>query len=444
MKKLFGFLMCALCAVGVQANDHVMAATRPMPVHETPAVLTLTVDDAQAYAVEHNRSLRNAELAVQQAYAARWQTIASMLPQVDASGTYTNYCGYSMTMSMGGQSIPINMPNVASLGIQSSVGINGQAVTGAVMNTIAIRMKKIALEQNEVELRASVRNSYASLLVMQDVVRLLENSYANLENLYQMTLRTVEVGAAEQTQADLIRVRVNTLKDNIASNKRNIALAEAVLKVLLDVPEETELVLNTDLRGMLSAEHVLNLLSMDFLIDQNLTYRTLKENVNLAKAGVHSAAWAYGPTVAVSHQYNKQHYFADGGMRMTPPNLVAVSVQMPLWSSAKRAAAITEKKIALESARNTLGETTDNLRIQYEQLRMVLQNAYESYLTLSDNLTVTERVFASTTNKYNYGAASNLELTNASNDVISAQSNYVQAVLSLIQAENDLETFLNY
>ena len=116
---------------------------------------------------------------------------------------------------------------------------------------------------------------------------------------------------------------------------------------------------------------------------------------------------------------------------------------MPLWSSGKRAAGVTEKKIALEKARNTLAETTDQLGIQNQQLRFNLQNAYETYLNEKENIDVTQRVFRSTTNKYQYGATSNLELVNASNDVISAQSTYVQAVRTLVNAELELSKFLN-
>lgn len=444
MKKfLLTTMMVAAVSLSMQAADHVMAATQHVAPANAPAALSLSLEEAQDYAVRSNRSLRNAELSVQQAYAQRWQTIASMLPSLDASGQYTNYCGYNMTMGFAGQEMKINMPNVAAFGLSASVGLNGQAVVGAVMNTIAIQMQKIALEKNEDDLRASIRSSYASLLVLRNVVTLLEGSKQNLETLYQMTLRSVEVGAAEQTQADLIRVRVNTLTDNIASNRRNIGLAESALKVLLDVPASTRLTLTTELEALISGESVLRLLGEDFVQERNLTYQTLAENVRLAKAGVHAAAWAYGPTVGVSYQHQKQHYFEEGGMRMSPPNLVAIQVQMPLWSSGKRAAGVVEKKIALESARNTLDETADNLHIQHQQLRMTLQNAYESYLTQKDNLEVTERVFTSTSNKFNYGAASNLELTNASNDVISAQSAYVQAVLALVNAQSDLATFLN-
>ena len=125
------------------------------------------------------------------------------------------------------------------------------------------------------------------------------------------------------------------------------------------------------------------------------------------------------------------------------PHVLNLSVKMPLWSSGKRAAGVVEKKIALEEAKNTLSETTENLAIQYSQLCYNLTNSYETYLNEKDNIEVSQRVFASATNKYRYGASSNLELTNASNDLITAQSNYVQAILTLIQAQVELEEFLN-
>lgn len=431
--------LALLISANTVAEDHVMAATKKTPKRDVPAELSLSVEEAQDYAVKANRTLRNADLAVQQAYAQRWQTIAAMLPQVDASWSYSSTCGYEM--EFGGMKIA--MPDYSTTGVKASVGINGQAVVGAVLNTIAIDMQKIALEQSEDNLRANVKTSYASVLVLQDVVALLDSSLRNVEKLAEMTQRSVDVGAAEQTTADQIMVRVNTLRNNINSNKRSILLAQNSLKVLLDVPVGTQLTLTSTLDDMLSAEAVLNLLGEDFILQNNLNYQSLAKNVDLAKANVHMASWAYGPTVAVSYQYSKQHYYADGGMRMTPPNAVSVSVSMPLWSSGKRAAGVVEKKIALESARNTLAETTDNLGIQNQQLRFNLQNAFETYMVEKENMDVTQRVFQSTTNKYNYGATSNLELVNASNDVISAQSTYVQAVLTLVNAEADLEKFLN-
>ena len=445
MKKIvLAICLFAVCANGMQAEDRVMAATKKAEVREVPATLNLSLTEAQDYAVETNRSLKNASLAVQKAYAQRWQTIASMLPSLDGSVGKTlmlnedfkehkiNFMGQEGSMS----------PWTYSL--TAAVGINGQAIVGALLNNVAIDMQKLNLQQSEDNLRANVKTSYASVLVLQNVVTLLETSLANIEQMAEMTQRSVDVGAAEQTTADLIKVRVNTLKNNINANLRSTQLALNALKVLLDVPAETELVLTSTLEDFLSAEAVLALLGNDFILENNLNYQLLEKNVELAKKNVHMAGWAYGPTVSLALQSSRRDYGdSEGFTMMQSPHTVAFSVSMPLWSSGKRAAGVVEKKIALEEARNTFAETANNLGIQNEQLRYNLQNGYETYMNEKDNMEVTKRVFESTTNKFNQGAASNLDLVNASNDLITAQSTYVQAVLTLVNAQVELEKFLN-
>lgn len=445
MKKVFVILSAVLLSTSLFAEDHVMAATKSYyrTQDSVPSSLSLSLRDAQNYAIKQNRSLRNASLAVQEAYAQRWQTIAAMLPQVDGSYSYSNYLGYSATMSTAMGEFTINMPNVGALGATASVGINGQGIVGVLLNNIAIDMKKISLDKSESELRGSVMSSYVSLLALQSITELLDSSLVNIQNLESITQNAVNAGAAEQTTADQIRVRVNTMKNNINIQRRNIELATNSLKVLLDVPVETELTLTDSIDDILSPERVISLLSENFRIENNLNYQLLQKQVELAKRNVHMAGWAYGPTVALAYNYTNQQYYGEGGMRMTPPNVVQVSVRMPLWSSGKRAAGVVEKKIAYEAAKNTLSETTDNLAIQYRQLCFNLTNAYETYLNEKENIDVAQRVFKSQTEKYKWGAASNIELTNASNDLINAQSTYVNAMLSLVNAQVELETFLN-
>lgn len=443
MKKIKFLLMALVMALPAFAADHVMEATKHVERQAAEPVLTLSLLEAKDYAIRQNRSLRNAGMEVQAAYAQRWQTIASMLPSSDLSGSYSNYCNYEMELNFGGMPVKMNMPNYASLGIQTAMGLNAQGVIGAVMQTQAIAMKKIQYEQSELELACNVWQCYSNVLALESITQLLDSSLANIMKLETMTQHSVDMGVVEQTTADQIHVRVNTLKNNITAQRRAIDLSKAMLKIYLDVPASTEIVLTQTLDELLNSEVVLNLLSQGFDINNNLNYQLLQKNVEVAKLGVHSAAWAYGPTITAAHVFNKQHYFADGGMRMTPPNLVQIGVSMPLWSSGKRAAGVVEKKIALEEARNTLATATDQLYIQNQQLRNQLQNDYETYCNEKENMEVTKRVFASTGNKFYYGAASNMELTNASNDLISAQSTFIQSVIALVNAQIELVKFLN-
>ena len=83
-KKLIIAILGLVFGMNMQAEDKV------------PTVLELSLTQAQDYAVEQNRSLRNASLAVQQSKMQRWQTIASMLPQVQGTLGYTNMFNYEI------------------------------------------------------------------------------------------------------------------------------------------------------------------------------------------------------------------------------------------------------------------------------------------------------------------------------------------------------------
>ncbi len=423
MRKTILTLAITAACMSLSAQDH----------------LSLTLEQAQQYAIENNKSLQNASLEVQQAYAQRWQTIAAMLPQVDGTVGYTNMLGYEI--DFGGMSRAM-LPYL-NTNITASIGLNGQAIMGALLNNLAIEMQDISQKKTESTLRANVSTSYMSVLVLEDIVTLLDSSLTNIERLAEMTQRSVEVGAAEQTSADQIVVKVNALKNSINSNKRNVELARNSLKVLLGLNAETELTLSQTLDELLSAESALALLNEGFDIDRNYDYQLLQKNVELAKKNVTMAGLAYTPTLSAYYQYSYRKDFGDGGFSMSPPHTIGVSLAVPIWSSGKRAAAVTEKKLAYQAAVNTFEETTDNLGIQDQQLRFNLSNAYETYMNERDNIEVTKRVFNSTANKFEHGVASSLDLTNASNDLISAQSTYVQAILTLVNAQVELTKFLN-
>ena len=424
MKKI---VITLLCAIGLS------------PLFAQDSTLVLSLEQAQDYAVRQNRSMQNAALEVKKAHAQRWQTIAAMLPQADASGQYINMCNYEMNF-MGG-SMP--MPNYLTANVTASIGINGQAIVGVLLQNIAIEMQDINRKQTEAELRGNVMTAYMSVKVMESVTSLLDSTLANMFTLAEQTRRMVEVGAAEQTQYDLMSVRVNAMKNNVNQNKRNVDLAYNTLRVLLGVKADTPLQLSSALDAESMSSQILNLISEPFVLENNYNYQLLQKNVDLAKKNKAMAGWAYGPTVGASYQYQYRHNLSDGGLNMTPPNMIAVSVSMPIWSSGKRAAGVTEKKLALQEAENTLSETTDNLGIQHRQLCNNLENAYAIFLNEKENLTVTHRVMNNVVNKYTWGSASLLELTNASNDVISAQSTYVQASLTMIQNFVELEKFLH-
>jgi len=402
--------------------------------------LSLSLKEAETYALEHNRSMQNASLSVKKAYAARWQTIASMLPQVNASLDYSNMCGYEMAMM--GQNLA--MPPSGTLAVTTSVFLSGSQVVGALLSNIAIEMSDISVKKTEQTITSNVANLYMSILAMKKTEGLLEQNLKNLDKLYQSTLNAVKVGVAEPTDADQISVQVSSMQSRINATKRSLEMLYNSLALQLGQGVDYEISLTQSLSDVMNVDVAMELLYTEFNLDQNYDYQLLQKNTELSKKQITLAAMDYVPTISAYYQYSGKEYFSDEPtMNMTAPNMVGVSLKVPIWSSGKRASAVVEKKLAYQAAQNTLIDTENALRVQNKQLRYNLSSAYENYQTQTQNLDVSQRVFDNISKKYEQGYASSTDVTNSSMTLLTAQSNYISAMLEMVNAHIELKKLLN-
>ena len=401
--------------------------------------LRLSLAEAQQYAVEHNAAMRNADLDIKKAELDRWKTLSTMLPTVKAGFDYQNMCGYEM--SMAGFNIPMD-PN-GTFSITAAVAITGSQIVGVMLQDIAQEMTDISRQQTEQETRSQVKNVYVSILVMEQTVSLLDSSLANIERLAATSQSAVDVGAAEQVDADKLQVQVATLRSSINTTNRSLQMLRNSLLLQLGADVDATVVLTTPVDNILSVNNAAQLLGEAFHPEDNYTYRLLEQNEKLAEKNVTMAWMDFTPTLTAYYQYSKKVYFGDEGMNMTPPNMIGVSISLPLLTSGTRYANIKSAEIALQENQNTRKQAEDGLRVQYNQLRYDLASALETYDIQRRNLDVTQRVFTSVSEKYKYGRASSLEVTTASTDIIAAQSNYIQAALNVISAQTALENLLN-
>ena len=424
-KKILGLLCGTMCCFTLMAQTS-----------DSPSELHLSLAEARDYALENNRTLQNSDLSVRQAYAARWQTIAQMLPQADMS-LGLNYTNGTMKFALmdGVPPTEKKMENTAgSLSVSASIAINGQLIMGALINNTAIEMQNINKRNTELDVVSNVETYYITALAMEKTVELLNKSLTDLEKLQEITDNSVLAGAAEQTSADQIKVQVASMRSAINSTNRSLEMIYNALALQLAVGADVKLVLTDQLDNVLNVEEALKLLAADFDLNNNYNYQLAEQNVKMAKQNVIMAGMAYIPTLSAFYQYSPMEQQVG---------VVGLQLSIPLWSTGKRAAGITEKKLARQAAENSLADARDGLLVQHKQLRYNLSSAYEDFDTQKMNIDVSQRVFESTSNKFEYGHASSLELTNASMTLLTAQSDYIQSILNLVNAQIELKKLLN-
>lgn len=402
--------------------------------------LRLSLPEAEQFAVEHNKTMKNAELDVKKAELEHWKTLSTMLPQVKAGFDYQNMLGY--TMNMGGFSIPLN-PN-GTFSLTASMALTGAQIVGTTLQRISQEMSDITREQTEQTTRANVKNVYVSILVMEQTVELLDSSMSNLSRLAATAQNAVDAGASEQVDADKLQVQVATMQNSITSTRRQLELLRNTLLLQLGADVADTVKLTTTLEQVLDLDAAARLLAENFDIHRNYDYQLLQQSEKLAKRNVTMAYMDFTPTLSAYYQYSSKTYFgAEEGMNMTPPNMVGASVSVPIFSSGTRTANVKSAKISYQEAVNSKQQAEDGLKVQYNQLRYDLASALESYDIQRRTLELSRKVFGNVTEKYKYGRASSLEVTTASSDIITAQSNYIQAVMSVVSAQIEIENLMN-
>ena len=423
---LFACMLAIFGCLDLQAQDN--------------PIIELSLEDAQNFALEHNRTLQNAALDVRIAEAERWKAISSILPQVNASLDYQNFFGYKM--DLGGFSIA--MPSYGSLGLTSSVAVSASQIIGMQLSNISAKMSDINQQLTEQEITSQVKILYYTALVTERTIDLLTFNLENLRQLYNYSQKAVDVGAAEQVDADQLLVQVATMETGLNSAERNHEMVLNSLRLQLCIPVTTEILLTQSIEDLLNEEESTRLLAESFVPEKNFSLQLMEESTKLSKKQVRMAQWAYAPTISVFHQYNTRKYFSDERtMNMTPPNLLGISLSVPLFSSGTRYSAVQSARRSYEKQLNTLADTQDALQIQHRQLCFNLVSAQENFQTQAKNVEVTQRVFDNISKKYEYGHASSMDVTTSGTNLINAQSSYVQSLLEYVKATIELEKLLN-
>ncbi|MBQ3742616.1 MAG: TolC family protein [Bacteroidales bacterium] len=402
--------------------------------------VSFSLAEAQQYAVEHNRTLANASLDVQKAQAVKWQRIAAMLPQVSASSSYSNSLGYKMDLGP----MKISMTPYMTFNISTTVALSGAQIVSLGIADISRRMADITQEKTERQISDQVETLYFSALVTEETLRLLHENLASMQKLHAITQNSVDVGVAEQTDADQLQVQVATMESTIKTTERSLEMVYNSLRLQLCLEKGVDIVLTQGIDDLLNMQTTSDLLATEFDINDNYDYRLLKESTELARKQIALTGWTTGPTLSVYHQYNRRHNFSDEAtMNMTPPNMLGAQLNIPLFAFGKNYAAIKDARLAYKKQLNTLEDTELSLNVQHSQLLYNLRSAIEKYEIQKQNVAVAKRVFDNIAKKYEFGVASSLDVTNSGTNLIAAQSSYVQSLLEIVNAQISLEQLLN-
>jgi outer membrane protein TolC len=280
--------------------------------------------------------------------------------------------------------------------------------------------------------------------VSEKSLQILDANIANLNETLKSTKAMYNAGVAESTDVDQMASNLTMVENSRSAMLRNIELNYNLLRFQLGVPADTKIVLSETLDALTAEINVQSLLSQEFDHKQNINYLLVDGQEQMSSLALKSQKAAVLPTLAGFYNYgtngmgdkvNEQRWFQN--------SMTGLQLSVPILGSGQRYSRIKRAQINLEKARTTKEMVTDQLLLQEKQLRYNLVNANLQYQSQKSNVEVSQRVYASTENKFRQGMASSLELTQANSLYLQAENNYVSALMNLLQTKLALDKLLN-
>jgi outer membrane protein TolC len=414
--------------------------------------LKLSLKEAQDYAIKNNKMMISSRMEVDASKAAVWETISNALPQVSASGSFTDNLKLMTTLLpdfIGGtdKKIPVKFGSqfnsVAS--VQASLLLfNAPLYIGIETTKLANRLSEKSLAKTELATKESVSEAYFLILLSEKSLEILNGNIANLNETLKSTRSMYAAGMAESTDVDQMVSNVTMVENSRSSMQRTVELNYNLLRFQLGVAPETQISLTETLESLTSGINVEALLSQQFDHKQNIDYMLIADQEKMSSLVLKSQKASVLPTLAGFYSYGvngmgdkirTQSWFQN--------SMTGLQLSVPIFASGQRYSQIKKAQINYEKARTTKDMITEQLLLQEKQLRYNLVNANLNYKSQKENVDVSKRVYASMENKYKQGMASSLDLTQANSLYLQAENNYVSSLMNLLQTKLALDKLLN-
>ncbi len=424
-----------------------------LKAQENGGELRLSLKEAQNYAILNNKSVLAARSEVMASKAAVWETISAALPQLSATGTFTDNLKLMTTLLPGeffgkpGEKIPVTFGSKynSSAALQASLLIfNAPLYIGIETTKLVHKLSQQSLELSELDTKEAVSSAYFLILVSEKSLEILEGNIANLNETLRSTRAMYAAGMAESTDVDQMVSNVTMVENNRSSLLRTIELNYNLLRFQLGVSAETRIILTETLSSLTENINVEALLSQNFDYTQNVNYRMVEGQELISSLALKSQKASVLPTIAGFYNYGTSGMGDKlSDLRWFPNSMTGLQLSVPIFASGERFSKIQKAKYNLQKARTTRDMVEEQLLIQEKQLRYNLVNANLQYQSQKDNVEVAKRVYASMENKFRQGMASSLDLTQANSQYLQAENNYVSALMNLLQTKVALDKLLN-
>jgi outer membrane protein len=406
--------------------------------------LKLSIDSAIIYALDHNKTLINSKYAIDNSAQKIKEAIALGLPQVSATVDYANYLGAEASIQLSPQAPPVIIDFNPTSNFTASANellFNGSYYVGVQLAKLGKTFTEQSYQVDEEDVKAQTIQAYYTILVSEQLLKLIKENKTNAEAIYEKTNNLVKAGTVELIEAKKLSIMVATAENAIKTSERQVELGYYLLRLQLGIESDSHIKLTSSLDDLIQKHIIQAEVKDSFNVKKNVGYKLIEIQGILAKKSIDLKKTSYLPSLAAYYSYTDK--LKKPLFDMTPKNVIGLTLSVPIFSSGERFSQLNQAKISYKITQNTKDLYAQKLTLQEKQLKYNYTNLYEQYLNQRNSVEVAKEVLEQMNLKYDQGLVSSLELTSANSSYLTAETSYISTLLQLLDAELALRKINN-
>ncbi|MBA4407923.1 MAG: hypothetical protein C0397_00690 [Odoribacter sp.] len=440
----------------------------------------LSLQDALILASKNNTNILNSDLDLKIAQKKVWGTISSGLPQISGKGSYSHIFKVP-TLSFGGKTILSNtevpwdpttqsgtlssltLSNGENIYLNSEEGtpielglknnttfdltlsqliFSGSYIVGLQATKVYYGLTKQTAEKTRLDVIETVTNTYTMIQLAEESRKILSQNLENIDKtLYEISEMNKQ-GFLEKTDVDQLELTGNTVRNAMNQIDSNLEMAYRLLKIQLGMEDSQKIVLTDALeQGESLTKSSLQLITETFDINQSVDYQLIQTSEKAAKLDLDLAKSSFLPTIAGF--YNHTEKLKAPAFDFAPKDLIGVNLSLPIFSSGQRSSVVSQKRMALEKAKNTKQLVSSSLTMQASQYQSDVKLKLERFQNQKKSKELSDEIYQRTLEKYKQGIASSMDLMTSQNQYLTNLTNYYQSIYDLQGSKSKLEKLFN-
>ncbi len=431
---------------------------------DNKAILKLSIPDAQAYALQYNRTVQSARIDVKSMDKLIWQTVATGLPQLSFAANYQHQFVIPQ-LSFGPvldiNSLPdgvlnksdlvnayMNSPPI-SLGVRnnttfdftvSQLIFSGEYIVGLQASRVVKEVTEKALVKTEDQTKESVATTYYLVLVLGENARLLREGLKSTEQTYNDLVKMNQEGFNEDTDVDQMKISRSNIQILITSVEAQKEISMKLLKFQLGVSFDQIVLLTDSLPGIINQGNIQYLASPEYNVKNSIDYMMINDQEKISTLMLKRQQSKYLPTI--SGFYRHQEQTNKPAFNFAVKDIAGVTLSLPILTSGLRNATIGQAKFDLYKSRLNKEIVEQGLIMEFESAKSNYQTAYSNFTTNKESMDLSKKVYDKTVIKYKEGVSTSFELTQNQAQYLTTEGNYFTSILSLLNAKAKLDRLL--